>query len=255
MGCVGSTQRSPRSSHTALGRTGSFESNQLRGTDFSQAGGTPQHEAPLPRSPVATTASSSGTSGIAPRAALPSSSSGNPGAIGLQGDSYVLRKGKSFPSVNSLPAAARAAFLQKHDPINQLHLNDNSVFYRVTERERIVDGALTGHPQAGARIRNHLTLAENPYMKGAFMPAEMNAMDLPDPVLNVMHGPDAYEGAMNYATSEDRVAVMMTLGQLRAAGGGDVFLDVSARYGQDEASRALIVTLPKGAAVPVKVLD
>jgi hypothetical protein len=150
-----------------------------------------------------------GASTSALRSALPSSSCAAPGGVGLQGDQYVLKNGAVFPSVNTLAPRARAAFLQTHDPVNQLRLDDASVFYRVAERERIVDGALTGHPHAGA---------------------------------------------MNYATSEDRVAVMMTLGDLRAAGGGEVFLDVSARYGQDNESRALIVTLPKGASVPVTML-
>lgn len=251
MGCVGSKALSPRASHGAMGRPGTLESHPRPGTSPSPAAGALGHGALSPRGGAM---GGAGASTSALRSALPSSSRTAPGGVGLQGDQYVLKNGAVFPSVNTLAPRARAAFLQTHDPVNQLRLDDASVFYRVTERERIVDGALTGHPHAGARIRNHLALAENPYMPGSFKPAEMDALNLPDPALNVMFGTEAYEGVMNYATSEDRVAVMMTLGDLRAAGGGEVFLDVSARYGQDNESRALIVTLPQGASVPVTML-
>jgi hypothetical protein len=188
--------------------------------------------------------------------ALASSSRAGDSNIGLQGDAYVQRNGEVLPSINTLPTkAARAAFLKKHDPVHQLGLTNASVFFRATERDRIQDGALEGHPAAGATIRNHLALAPNPYMPGQFMPATMLALNLPDPALNVMFGPDAYQAAMNYASTNGRVAVKMTLGDIRRAGGGDVFLDVRAPSGQDNSARALIVTLPAGATVPVTIVD
>ncbi|WP_368355395.1 MULTISPECIES: AvrPphF family type III effector [Comamonadaceae] len=208
-----------------------------------------QHDVLSPRGGHASGASSS-----ALRAALPSPPRNHPSGIGLQDGSYVLKNGRVFPSVNTLPPAERAAFLKKHHPCSQLKLNDDSLLFRVTDRQWVQDGTLSGHPQSGARIRNHFAIAGNPYMPGSFKPVEMDAMHLPDPVLNVMFGPDAYAGAMNYATSDSHVPVMMTLGALRAAGGGEVFLDISARYGQDNDSRALIVTLPEGAKVPVTIL-
>ncbi|AVS84932.1 hypothetical protein C8239_09365 [Paracidovorax avenae] len=208
-----------------------------------------QHDALSPRGGQA-----SGSSGSALRATLPSSPRNHPSGIGLQDGSYVLKNGQVFPSVNTLSRAERVAFLAKHDPCNQLKLNNDSVFFRVTERQWVQDGTLSGHPQAGARIRNHFAIAANPYMPGSFKPAEMDAMHLPDPVLNVMFGSEAYAGLRSYATSDSHVLTMMTLGALRAAGGGEVFLDISARYGQDNDSRALIVTLPEGAKVPVTIL-
>ncbi len=167
----------------------------------------------------------------------------------------MQRNGEVLPSINTLPKAARAAFLTKHDPVSQLKLTDASEFFRATERDRIQDGRLEGHPAAGATIRNHLALAPNPYMPGQFMPATMLALHLPDPALNVMFGPDAYQAAMNYASTHGRVPVKMTLGDIRRAGGGDVFLDVRAPSGQDDSARALIVTLPAGASVPVTRVD
>ncbi|ATG94224.1 AvrPphF family type III effector [Paracidovorax citrulli] len=70
-----------------------------------------------------------------------------------------------------------------------------------------------------------------------------------------MFGSGAYAGLRSYATSDSHVLTMMTLGALRAAGGGEVFLDIGARYGQDNDARALIVTLPEGAKVPVTIVD
>lgn len=244
MGCLSSKPLSPRASHSGQRLTGSFEP----GSGSSPAAGTMGHHALSARGSSSSTESFSGE--------LRRSSS-RPGHsdIGLQGKTYVQRNGATLPSINTLPEAARAAFRNDHDPVRQLNLTDASVFYRVTEREWIQDGALQGHPAAGATIRNHLALAPNPYMPGQFVPAQMRAFDLPDPVLNVMFGPDAYQAAMNYASTNDRVAVKMTLGDIRRAGGGDVFLDVRAPSGQDDSARALIVTLPAGAAVPVTVVD
>lgn len=251
MGCFASKPLSPRGSDTAWQQTGYFESNSPSAAGSSPARSTPGHAALSPRGGGLSVEASSRARRVAP----PSSFHGGDSNFGLQGDSYVLRNGNVLPSINTLSRTERAAFLKNHDPVRQLKLTDASVFFRVTERMRIQDGALTGHPSAGATIRNHLALAPNPYMPGRFVPAQMMAVNLPDPVLNVMFGPDAYQAAMNYASSDDRVAVKMTLGDIRRAGGGDVFLDVRAPSGQDDSARALIVTLPAGAAVPVTLVD
>ncbi|RYY69183.1 MAG: hypothetical protein EOO24_51180, partial [Comamonadaceae bacterium] len=75
-------------------------------------------------------------------------------------------------------------------------------------------------------------------------------LQLPDPVLNVMFGPDAHPAAMNYSSSDGRVAVRMTLGDIRRAGGG-----TCSSTSWPDGARALIVTLPAGAAVPVTLVD
>ncbi|MVT28276.1 hypothetical protein GO496_05420 [Acidovorax citrulli] len=94
-----------------------------------------RHDALSPRGGHA-----SGASRSALRAALPSPPRNHPSGIGLQDGSYVLKNGRVFPSVNTLPPAERAAFLKKHDPCSQLKLNDDSVFFRVTERQWVQDG-------------------------------------------------------------------------------------------------------------------
>ncbi len=250
MGCAGSKSVATRSSYSPSGLGAAYGSNQGQEAGSSRAGGTIQHDALSPRGGHA-----SGASGSALRATLPSPPRNHPSGIGLQDGSYVLKNGRVFPSVNTLPPAERAAFLAKHDPRNQFKLSDDSVFFRVTERQWVQDGTLSGHPRSGARVRNHFAIAENPYMPGSFKPAEMDAMHLPDPVLNVMFGSDACAGLRSYATSDSHVLTMMTLGALRAAGGGEVFLDIGARYGQDNDARALIVTLPEGAKVPITIVD
>ncbi len=67
-----------------------------------------------------------------------------------------------------------------------------------------------------------------------------------------MAGPLGREAISGYA-GDNHVAVQMRLGDFLEKG-GKVYTDVSAVASDGETANALIVTLPKGKKVPVKVL-
>lgn len=187
---------------------------------------------------------------------------------------YVLADGRKFTSVNALSPEDRAAFLAVHDPVQQFGLTDDTLLYRTTEKQWVKGSRIRGNPNSCARIANHLAVVDNPVLKdpvtlaqlgpqarhavltdrGArFHPVDMRATDLQQPTLNVMAGPNGKSGATAYAQGPEYVVVSMRLGDLRKAGGGEVFLDVSSVARSDKMP-ALIVTMPDEKAVPVKIL-
>lgn len=192
----------------------------------------------------------------------------------------ILKDGRSVPALSAQAPAVQAAFLARHDPVQTLGLTDDSVFYRTMEKswlQKSKDGkgfTLAGNPNSVAVIHNHLAVKDNPAFRPAtfsslpketqaslmndpiarIFPVAMRASNLPTPTLNVGHGELAAGMAKAYGRSPDHVVVEMTLGDLRRAGGGQVFFDRSALAGNSK-TRALIVTLPAGKRVPVKVID
>ena len=200
-----------------------------------------------------------------PRVALPSTSSQERGQAVHVGD-------KKFTSIHALEPAVRQALASTFNPIEALGLDDGSKFYRVTEQSRLQNGpSLEGHPQSMATVFHHEAMEPNPeYRSGVpttkyhydmeyevqpYRPATVKSKDLEHPTLNVMFGSVAMQGAMRYAEKDSKekfVLLEMTLGDLRAKGGGDVFFD--AIRSDDERSIPLIVTLPKGKTVPVRVV-
>ncbi|MFV8578375.1 AvrPphF family type III effector [Ralstonia pseudosolanacearum] len=179
--------------------------------------------------------------------------------------------------VDALPPPLSKAFLEAFDPIRSLGLTDQSVFYRaLASRYLLADGhqmKLAGNPRSGAYVRHHHRLLPSSGLASRetfeSLPAtarermlndpmqqyewvRMRARDLPEPSLNVMFGVHAEAGARSYAKTSDHVVVSMTFGDLRKAG-GQVFLDTRASAGSDH-TKALIVTLPEGRTVPVKII-
>ncbi|MCS4510063.1 AvrPphF family type III effector [Xylophilus ampelinus] len=160
-----------------------------------------------------------------------------------------------------MPAAVRDAFLRENDPVEHLGLTDASRFYRVTDprwiepcpqREGVFLAA--GNMHSSARIANHLALEKTPLLSileecasnqpegpereemleqlrgmQPYMAAEMDASRLPESSLNVMYGTEAKRGALadlnaHGRRAEKRVLMEMTLGDVRKAGGDQVFL-------------------------------
>jgi hypothetical protein len=161
-------------------------------------------------------------------------------------------------------------FLKENDPVRKLALTDDSVFYRVTDRQFVANSMISGNPKSTATIRNHLALQDHPERQRIEedikwpgqtdearqglreilqVAATMQADELPDPSLNVMYGSNARSGALEYAEPYDKLC-SMTLGDLRRAGGGDVFYDIRP-VKKDRDSIPLIVTLPAGKSIPV----
>ncbi|AXW64053.1 type III effector protein, AvrPphF family (plasmid) [Ralstonia solanacearum] len=180
--------------------------------------------------------------------------------------------------VEALEPALRKAYLERFDPVNALGLTDRSVFYRALDNcYLLADGRqmrLAGNAKSGAYINHHLqlrpTVALADKARFEMLPAaarermledplwqyesvSMRAQDLPDPTLNVLFGQQAEQGARSYAKTGNHVVVSMTLGDLRKAGGGQVFLDTRAAM-RNDSTQALIVTLPAGETVPVKIV-
>ncbi len=180
--------------------------------------------------------------------------------------------------VEALEPALQKAYLTQHDPVKALGLTDRSVFYRALDRRYLLtEGdrtALAGNANSGAHIHHHLRLLPSSGLANetefASQPARvrerllddpmwqydlvsMVAKNLPDPTLNVMFGEQAEQGARGYAKTANHVVVSMTLGDLRNAGGGQVFLDTRTAARSD-GTHPLIVTLPEGRTIPVAIL-
>lgn len=192
---------------------------------------------------------------------------------------YVTRSGRRYPSVNSLPESERTKFLQEHDPVRTLQLTDESKFYRVAARSAIINSTISGGAEEiKARISNHLALTDSPALKRikallsnpnldqasrdilsnhskklSKVPLSMEAADLPDSGINVMHGPDAIGAAMDYMKA-DRILIEMNLGDFRRAGGGVVFRDIGSA-GSYTDTVPLFISLPEGATIPVKLVE
>lgn len=195
--------------------------------------------------------------------------------VGVQSP-YTTRSGREYVSVHSLPEAFREQHLNLCDPVRLFRLTDDTRFWRVMKEGRVVDGTIEGNVKSMAKISNHLALKTNPQIERIerLMPnstqeeqerlkqwkartppliaVEMTAKELPTASLNVMFGDDAARGAATYGRG-DSVLVEFTLGALREAGGGEVFLDTGAVI-NSQGSRPFIVTLPEGKRIPVTVL-
>ena len=178
---------------------------------------------------------------------------------------------KRHIALHALSPEIQDALLDNLDPVRTLGLTDATVLYRSTHKSWLqnIDGKpmLGGNPESVATINNYHVLRPNtidpitlrmmppemrddPAMK--YAPTKMRANELPVPTLNVMHGARAHETAAYGEGSKNHVLVSMTLGDLRKAGGGQVFRDVDSAAGGASAV-PLIVTLPEGALVPVKI--
>ncbi|WP_206956654.1 AvrPphF family type III effector [Trinickia acidisoli] len=180
----------------------------------------------------------------------------------------------------SLEPAVQEALLNRLDPIRKLGLNDDTVLYRATDKSWLKKGGkggqftLQGNPNSVASITNHLELKRNPFHGNQkllstlppeirqrfdtdpsmrYAPTATDANKLKDPTLNVMYGNRATDGAEGYANTGKHVLVKMTLGDLRKAGGGQVFFDDSAAA-RGSNTVPLIVTLPAGKSVPVEIV-
>ena len=176
--------------------------------------------------------------------------------------------GKRHTSINAMEPHVKDALLNAYDPVLALGLDNETRFYRVTEQSRVKSDKIMGNPKSMATILHHQAVEENPrYTPGVqkehylydmphtvqpYKPVTTSAKDLPHPTLNVMQGETAAKGALSYL-EEGRTLVEMKLGDLRKAGGGDVFFD--SILSGDERSIPLIVTLPKGKSVPVTTID
>ncbi|RLM20710.1 hypothetical protein BIY29_14850 [Brenneria alni] len=168
------------------------------------------------------------------------------------------RGGQTINSVNDLPPAEKEAFLNVHDPVRAMNLNENTLLYRSTDKRFISRGHLKGNPNSIARIFNYDRLRPNPYLQlvthrnaPPYFPVEMRASELKDPSLNVMVGLQAREAILQYA-KRDNVSVEMRLGDFMRQG-GKVYSDTSSAISSNYAT-ALVVTLPKGSSVPVTII-
>ncbi len=177
---------------------------------------------------------------------------------------YVTRSGQTFQPTASLPAAERNALLDANDPVRKLGLTDAFTFYRAMDKRWLkpsgnADGIFftSGYPDSVAHIVNHLAWEEPPMFKAmkdyalsqpdgperkemlqdlkgmeSYQAAEMYASDLPYPSLNVMYGSEASKGASGYLKANretgSHVLIQMTLGDIRRAGGDQVFFDIGA---------------------------
>ena len=195
------------------------------------------------------------------RATLPGTSTASPAQS-------IKVGGRHYRSIDSVDAAVKTALLATYDPVLSLDLKDDSRFYRVTESKWVKQGSIRGNPESMASVLHHEAVEPNHHYRPdveqteylyniahqvqPFKPAEIPAKDLGQYTLNVMWGSVAAQGALQYA-QDGHALVEMTLGALRSVGGGKVFFD--AIRSDDERSIPLIVTLPKGTAVPVKMID
>lgn len=188
----------------------------------------------------------------------------------------VLPKNHEIP-LETLAPALQNSLNKRFDPVQSLGLKDQTVFFRLTDKEWLNNEkgklSLNGNPDSMARIANHTSLRSNPLFKNKehwaalpaetkakylndetmrYVPSQMKANELGDPTLNVMWGVDAKAASEGYRRKKDQVLVKMTLGDLKRAGGGKVFFDTSS-VASSSGTRALIVTLPENASVPVQL--
>jgi hypothetical protein len=179
----------------------------------------------------------------------------------------------------SLEPDVQKALLDRLDPVRRLGLTDDTVFYRTLDKSWLKNGpkrgtfVIEGNPNSIASVNNYLQLQRNRFLESKehmamlppevrqsyqndpsmrYMPARTPATELPHPTLNVMYGARATEGTEGY-TNKNHVLVKMTLGDLRKAGGGQVFNDDSAAARADDC-HPFIVTLPAGKSVPVQIV-
>ncbi|KTB59294.1 AvrPphF family type III effector [Pseudomonas syringae] len=169
--------------------------------------------------------------------------------------------GETLTSIYQLSASQREQFLNTHDPMREIGLNDETPLYRTTDKHYVQGGKLAGNPQSCASIALHEELQPNPFARHigalphearAYFPKNAHATDLKDPSLNVMVGSRARDAIRGYAHG-NHVAVKMRLGDFLEKG-GKVYSDVSSAADDGETARALIVTLPKGKKVPVEII-
>ncbi|WP_217496105.1 AvrPphF family type III effector [Brenneria rubrifaciens] len=186
-------------------------------------------------------------------------SPGSPGAAEHASSSTNVhtRGGQTINSVYDLPYEEREEFLNAYDPVRSMGLNENTLLYRSTERRFISNNQLKGNPNSIASISNHERVRPNPYLgliRGAtpHFPVEMRASDLGTPSLNVMVGPQARGTVSLYASGRQNVTVEMSLGDFMREG-GRVYNDSSSAMSSEYAT-ALIVTLPRGSSVPVRIV-
>ncbi|MCX8966527.1 type III effector [Erwinia psidii] len=170
--------------------------------------------------------------------------------------------GERLTSVYQLSSKERKKFLKNHDPMKKFGLNANTPVYRTTH-SRYVDenGMMAGNPESGAFVKLHEVLSPNPFAESngfrpnearAYLPRRERACNLGVPSLNVMVGPGALGSVTRYAR-EDHVTTKMRLGDFLDRG-GKVYNDYSAVAGDGHSTNALLVTLPEGEKVPVKIV-
>lgn len=230
------------------------------------------HESPRPDRPAAPSFSLPPSSHLGDQMA-------KTGTGPVSGDTaYTNRSGRQLVSVNFLAKDEQETFLNTHDPVRRLELSNESEFYRSTQIEWVKESRIEGNPKSCARILNYQAVEKNPFrtrledglvssgltgqdlkdmhkyidLKPRYTPVAMHADELPHASLNVMFGEGAMQAARGYGGTNS-VLVEMTLGDLRKAGGGVVFDDVSAVAGNGSLN-PLIVTLPEGRSVPVKII-
>lgn len=172
--------------------------------------------------------------------------------------------GERLTSVYQLSSKERKKFLNNHDPMKKFGLNKNTPVYRTTDRCYVdEDGMMAGNPHSGALIKMHEELMPNPYAESngfrpnearAYLPRRESAHNLGVPSLNVMVGPGALGSVTRYASGHDsRVTTKMRLGDFLDRG-GKVYLDYSSAAGNGTSTAPLLVTLPEGQKVPVKIV-
>ncbi|MCX8959504.1 type III effector [Erwinia psidii] len=170
--------------------------------------------------------------------------------------------GERLTSVYQLSSKERKKFLKNHDPMQRFGLNANTSVYRTTHSCYVdEDGMMAGNPDSGALIHMHEELTPNPYAEdigarpgqaSAYLPRRESARNLGVPSLNVMVGSGALGSVKRYA-GPDHVTTKMKLGDFLDRG-GKVYSDYSAVAGNGETTSALLVTLPEGEKVPVKIV-
>lgn len=193
---------------------------------------------------------------------------------------FGTNTGKGLLPISCVPVVDQERIGAEWDPVEKLGLNDDSVFFRSMAPAYLKGAEITGNPNSCAQIANPYTAKPNyyhtmlhQYLNDPSLSAPerrhaksvlattsvpkyvvgcMGARDLPIATLNVMYGRNAMSGAHSYARPGYQVT-KMTLGDLRKAGGGEVYYDVGCLLVSDH-SVALIVTLPRDQAVTVEVL-
>jgi len=191
-----------------------------------------------------------------------------PGKSATSRAETIVVGGTRHTSIDAMNEPVKQALLNAYHPELALGLDDETRLYRVTEGWRVRSDKIVGNPTSMATILHHQAVEEDPrYTPGVeteqylydrshtvqpYKPVTVSAKDLPHPTLNVMHGEMAAKGALAYL-EDGFTLVEMKLGDLREAGGGDVFFD--AILSGDERSIPLIVTLPKGKSVRVTTID
>ncbi|EXU76793.1 AvrPphF family type III effector [Erwinia mallotivora] len=170
--------------------------------------------------------------------------------------------GERLTSVYQLSSKERKKFLNNHDPMKRFGLSSSTPVYRTTHKSYVdEDGMMAGNPHSGALIEMHEELAPNPFARSngfrpdearAYVPRKESAHNLGVPSLNVMVGAGALGSVKRYA-QDDHVTTKMKLGDFLNRG-GKVYTDYSAVAGNGDTTNALLVTLPEGEKVPVKIV-